>query len=190
VPRRDHHDVHGISVRGPRLGERVEDHRLLRHGVVLRVPLGAHQQRRPVGGDADAVWRREDPPPELAPEALLVPVRRRRPRCRGEVADEGLGLVPRRGVADEGEALAPDQPEEPRRVERREAAASRLPPPVQVALVRLAVDDAFLRALHVAVLAVVPRAGDAVVPHPLPVAVVTLQPSWKRDHECNCRLAL
>jgi hypothetical protein len=48
-----------------------------------------------------------------------------------------------------------------------------LPAPVQVALVRLAVDHALLRALHVAVLTVVPWAGDAAIPHPLTVAVVT-----------------
>jgi hypothetical protein len=36
---------------------------------------------------------------------------------------------------------------------------------------------------HVAVLAVVPPAGDALIPHPLPVAVVALLPSWPEESQ-------
>jgi hypothetical protein len=94
---------------------------------------------------------------------------------RAEEADEGLGLVPRQGVADKGHMLSAHGREERLGIERRQRAPIRLPPPVEVARVRPPVADAVVALLHVAQRAIVPDAVARSV-HPLPLRVVAAPP--------------
>jgi hypothetical protein len=188
----DHH-VHGVGVGRPPVVERVEVHmvHVLRQAVVQRLARGPGDEGRPVEGHRHVV-RRERPAPQVELARVRVPVHDAVRDGGAQEADQGLRLVPRHGVADEGHVLAAHRREERPGAERRQPAPRRLPPPVQVARVGPPVADAVVAVLHVALRAVVPpRVARRVHPPPLRV-VAALRPGCEAidvskrqtDHAC------